>query len=29
MMRGIANGMEVEMTFRRSDGQWKLVKMRE
>ncbi len=29
MMRGIANGMELEMTFRRNDGQWKLVKMRE
>ena len=29
MMRGIANGMELEMTFRRVGGQWKLVKMRE
>ena len=29
VMRGIANGMELEMTFRRVGGHWKLVKMRE
>ena len=27
VMRGIANGLEVEMTFRRDDGQWKLMKL--
>lgn len=27
VMRGIANGMEVEMTFRCVDGKWKLTKM--
>jgi len=27
IMRGIANGLEVELTFRRIDGQWKLVKV--
>ena len=27
VMRGIANGMEVEMTFRRNDGQWRLMKL--
>ena len=27
VMRGIANGMEVEMTIRREEGQWKLVKL--
>lgn len=29
VMRGIANGMELEMTFKRVGGRWKLVKMRE
>lgn len=27
VMRGIANGQEVEMTFRRMEGRWKLVKL--
>lgn len=27
IMRGIANGLEVELTFKRTDGQWKLVKV--
>jgi hypothetical protein len=27
VMRGIANGLEVEMTFRRDDGQWKLMRL--
>ena len=27
VMRGIANGLEVEMTFRRNDDHWKLVKL--
>ena len=29
VMRGIANGMELEMTFKRVGARWKLVKMRE
>ena len=29
VMRGIANGMELEMTFKRVGEQWRLVKMRE
>ena len=27
VMRGIANGLETEMTFRRADGRWRLVKL--
>lgn len=27
VLRGIANGMELEMTFRRQDGNWKLTKL--
>ena len=27
VMRGIANGFEVEMTFQRKDGKWKLTKL--
>ena len=27
VMRGIANGLEAEMTFRRADGRWRLVKL--
>jgi len=27
VMRGIANGLEVEMTFRHDDDHWKLVKL--
>ena len=27
VMRGIANGLEVEMTFERTDGQWRLTKL--
>jgi len=27
VIRGIANGFEVELTFRQSDGRWRLVKM--
>jgi hypothetical protein len=27
VLRGIANGMELEMTFRRKDGVWKLTKL--
>jgi hypothetical protein len=27
VMRGIANGLEVEMTFRQIDGKWKLAKL--
>jgi hypothetical protein len=27
VMRGIANGLEVEMTFRRDNGQWKLMRL--
>lgn len=27
VMRGIANGLEVEMTFRRHDGRWRLMKL--
>ena len=27
MIRGIANGFETELTFRRKDGKWKLVKL--
>lgn len=27
VMRGIANGMELEMTFRNTDGRWRLVKL--
>lgn len=29
VMRGIANGMEITLTFRRKDGQWKLMKLAE
>ncbi len=27
VLRGIANGLELELTFKRSDGKWKLTKM--
>jgi hypothetical protein len=27
VMRGIANGLELEMTFRHADGRWRLVKL--
>ena len=27
VIRGISNGLETEMTFRRKDGKWKLVKI--
>ena len=27
VMRGIANGLELEMTFRQHDGRWQLVKL--
>lgn len=27
LLRGISNGQEMEMTFRREDGEWKLVKL--
>lgn len=27
VLRGIANGLEVQMTFRRTNGQWKLTKL--
>ena len=27
VMRGIANGLELEMTFRNTDGRWRLVKL--
>ena len=27
VMRGIANGLEVEMTFKRKNGDWKLTKL--
>ena len=27
VLRGIANGLELEMTFRRKDGKWKLTKL--
>ena len=27
VLRGISNGQEMELTFRRSDGEWKLVKI--
>ena len=27
VMRGIANGLEVEMTFEHTDGQWRLTKL--
>ena len=27
ILRGIANGLELELTFKRSDGKWKLTKM--
>ena len=27
VIRGIANGLETELTFKRLDGMWKLVKL--
>ena len=27
VIRGIANGLEVDMTFKQVDGKWKLVKL--
>ena len=27
VLRGIANGMELEMTFRRKSGEWRLMKL--
>lgn len=29
VMRGIANGMEIELTFKRIDGEWRLTKLSE
>ena len=29
LLRGISNGQEMELTFRRKDGEWKLVKISE
>ena len=29
VMRGIANGMEMELTFKRLDGKWKLTSLSE
>ena len=29
VIRGIANGLEIELTFRQEHGRWKLVKMME
>ena len=27
VLRGIANGLELEMTFQRKGGEWKLIKL--
>jgi hypothetical protein len=27
VLRGIANGLEMELSFKRKDGRWKLTKM--